>query len=172
MKLYEDFTEDIGSKQSAYKKHSVPDSFIVHGEYNHADNINRWKDILNEEILLPKWNTIIGRNKDMLTGFAAIGTNDFIQTGYCGGLSSLLNYGDILIVTEAKMEDGVSNANMPDCNSVKSDEELTAKAVDYCHNKKRYKYVTGSVLSTSTPFLETEKIVQSWSFDGHIGVDI
>jgi len=32
--------------------------------------------------------------------------------------------------------------------------------------------VTGSVLSTSAPFLETEKIVQSWSLDGHIGVDM
>jgi len=95
--------------------------------------------------------------------FAAIGTNVFIQTGYFGGLSSQLDYGAILIVTEAKMEDGVSNAYIPGRSSVKADEELITRA---------YQYVTGSVLSTSAPFLETEKIVQSWSLDGHIGVDM
>ena len=119
MKLYGDFTEEDWLHAVGIQKHSVPDAFIVHGEYNHEDNIKKWKDILNEEMILPKWNTIIGRNKDALTGFAnvyggamaaaithqfaAIGTNIFIQTGYFGGLSFQVDYGDILIVTEAKM---------------------------------------------------------------------
>ena len=103
--------------------------------------------------------------------FAAIGTNVFIQTGYFGGLSSQLDYSAILIVTEAKMEDGVTNAYIPGHSSVKADEELITRAVDYCQ-KKGCQYVTRSVLSTSAPFLETEKIVQSWSLDGHIGVDM
>ena len=60
---------------------------------------------------------------------------------------------------------------MPGCNFVTSDKELTAKAVEYCE-KKGYKYVTGSVLTTSAPFLETGKIVQTWSSEGHIGVDM
>ncbi|MDL0434307.1 MULTISPECIES: uridine phosphorylase [unclassified Niallia] len=187
MKLYGDFTEEDWLHAVGIQKHHVPDALIVHGEWNHADNINKWKGILSQEMLLPKWNTVIGRNKAVLTGFAnvyggamaaavshqfaAMGTDIFIQTGYFGGLSAKVNYGDILIVTEAKMDDGVSAAYLPGCETVTSDEELAMRAIEFCQ-KKNYKYVTGSVLSVSTPYLETEKMVLAWSTAGHLGVDM
>ncbi|MED4056216.1 hypothetical protein P4654_19120 [Niallia taxi] len=86
-------------------------------------------------------------------------------------MSQAVKYGDIFIVTEAKMEDGVSSHYKPGHNVVKSDEQLVNKAMEYCE-KKNYSYVTGSVISTNTPFLETSKLVLKWSLDRNIGVDM
>jgi len=103
--------------------------------------------------------------------FASIGTELFVQTGYFGGLSSKVEYGDILIVTEAEMQDGVSHWYLPNNNSVKSDEQIVNATIDYCE-KKGYKYVTGSVLSTSAMLLETKEMINQWMLRGHLGVDM
>ncbi|WP_010095522.1 purine or other phosphorylase family 1 [Ornithinibacillus scapharcae] len=63
------------------------------------------------------WNTVIGNYDGKRIGFAnvyggpsaavtahryaVLGTENFIQTGYFGGLSHEVQYGDILIVTGA-----------------------------------------------------------------------
>ncbi|MCM3214615.1 uridine phosphorylase [Niallia taxi] len=187
MKLYGEFSKEDWLHAIGIGRHDVPESFIIHGEWNHAENLKLWKEQLSDDMLLPKWNTVLGKQNGVLTGFAnvygspmaaaichqfaSIGTKCFIQTGYFGGLSQAVKYGDIFIVTEAKMEDGVSSHYKPGHNVVKSDEQLVNKAMEYCE-KKNYSYVTGSVISTNTPFLETSKLVLKWSLDGNIGVDM
>ncbi|WP_256376317.1 nucleoside phosphorylase [Solibacillus sp. R5-41] len=103
--------------------------------------------------------------------FASAGTNQFIQTGYCGGLTLEINYGDILIVSEAEMQDGTSHWYIPNEKKVDSDKDLVSAAVDYC-NKKGYSYVVGSVISTSAMLLETHEIINRWAMKGHLGVDM
>ena len=103
--------------------------------------------------------------------FASAGTNVFIQTGYFGGLSFDVDYGDILIVSEAEMQDGVSPWYLPNNKTVKSDDRLLHKTIDYCE-MKGYKHVVGSVLFTSAMLLETQEMINNWALNGHLGVDM
>lgn len=187
MKLYGDFTKEDWLKTFKAKEVHIPKSFIIHGEWDHMNNIELWKETLKEEIWLPKWNTVIGKYNDSNLGFAnvfggpmaativhqfgAAGTNLFIQTGYFGGISDNVNYGDIFIVTEAGMLDGVSHWYLPNQNKVKADERIVNAAIEYCE-KKGYSYSTGSVISTSAMLLETVDMVKSWSDSGYSGVDM
>ena len=187
LKLYGDFTKRDWLDAFGVEEHQIPLSFILHGEWNHEENLNLWKVILKEELWLPKWNTVIGKYKGKNIGFANVygspiattithqfasaGTNQFIQTGYFGGLSFDVKYGDILIVSEAEMQDGTSHWYLPNNKTVKSDENLLNATIDYCE-KKGYSYVVGSVLSTSAMLLETEVMINEWALNGHIGVDM
>lgn len=187
MKLYGDFTKKDWLDALNMEQHQIPLSMVIHGEWNHEENLIRWKEILKKELNMPKWNTVIGKYNEKSIGFAnvygspfaasivhqfaAAGTNQFIQTGYFGGLSDDINYGDILIVSEAEMKDGTSHLYLPNNKTVKSDEKLLNKAIDYCE-KNGYSYVVGSVLSTSAMLLETKEIVENWALNDHIGVDM
>jgi len=187
MKLYGDFTPEDWLHTFGVDVAKIPHSFIVHGEYNKDFNLRLWKDILKEEIWLPKWNTVVGKYEDMNIGFANIfggpmaativhqfglaGTNQFIQTGYFGSLSNEVDYGEILIVKEAHMLDGVSHWYLPDQHTVKADEKLVQEAKNYCE-QKGYSYSIGSVVSTSAMLLETSDQVNKWASSGHLGVDM
>lgn len=187
MKLYGDFIKGDWLEALGVDEEQIPLSFIIHGEWNHEDNLVLWKNILKEEMWLPKWNAIIGKYKGYNVGFANVygspmatmithqfasaGTNQFIQTGYFGGLTFDIKYGDILIVSEAEMQDGASHWYLPNTKTVKSDEKLLNAAIDYCE-KRDYSYVVGSVLSTSAMFLETQEMIDEWASNGHIGVDM
>lgn len=187
MKLYGEFTQQDWLDALHIEEEETPLSFIIHGEWNHEENLALWKNTLKEEISLPKWNTVLGKYRDTNIGFAnvygspmatniahqfaAAGTEMFIQTGYFGGLSFSVAYGDILIVTEAEMEDGVSHWYLPNNKTVKSDERIVNATIDYCE-KKGYNYVTGSVLSTSAMLVETKEMINNWALKGHLGVDM
>lgn len=187
MKLYGDFTQEDWLNSLGINIENIPSSFIIHGEWEHKDNINFWKEVLKNDILIPKWNAVIGTLSNTAIGFANVyggpmasnivhqfgmaGTDRFIQTGYFGGLSSKINYGDILIVTEAEMQDGVSQWYLPNQTIVKSDSSLVKEAINFCE-LKGYSYSVGSVLSTSAMLLENEEIIAGWAEDGHLGVDM
>lgn len=187
MKLYGDFEKEDWLRVLRMEEAAVPRSFIIHGEWNHKRNLELWKQILEKETALPKWNTVVGQYQNIRIGFANAfgapvacsithqfanaGTHTFIQTGYFGGLSDKARYGDILIVTGAEMKDGVSHWYLPGQSIVKSDESLVEAAVEYCI-KHGYRYVTGTVLTTSAMLLETHDMVLEWSGRGHIGVDM
>ncbi|QCR30731.1 uridine phosphorylase [Lysinibacillus sp. SGAir0095] len=187
MKFYGDFTKKDWLDAFGVDEKQIPLSFIIHGEWNHEENLAFWKDLLKKELWLPKWNTIIGEYKETKIGFANVygspiatmithqfalaGTNQFIQTGYFGGLSIDVKYGDILIVSQAEMQDGASHWYLPNSKMVKSDEELLSAAIDYCE-KRGYSYVVGSVLSTSVMLLETQEMINEWASNGHLGVDM
>lgn len=187
LKLYGDFTKKDWLDVFGVEENQIPLSCIIHGEWNHEENLNLWKDTLKEELWLPKWNTVIGKYEGKNIGFANVygspiaamithqfasaGTNQFIQTGYFGGLSFDVTYGDILIVSEAEMKDGASHWYLPNRKTVKSDEQLLNATIDYCE-KKGYSYAVGSVLSTSAILLETQELISEWGLNGHLGVDM
>jgi len=187
MKLYGDFTKEDWLNTFNVEETQIPFSFIIHGEWNHDLNLKMWNDILKEEVWLTKWNTVIGKYSGTNIGFANVfggpmaatiahqfgstGTNQFIQTGYFGGLSNDVKYGEIFIVTEAGMQDGVSHWYLPDQETVKSDEKLVDEAINYCE-KKGYSYSTGSVISTSAMLLETVEMVSKWASNGFLGADM
>ncbi len=187
MKLYGDFTKEDWLNTFKVAESRIPSSFIIHGEWNHDINLKMWNDTLKEEVWLPKWNTVIGKYNGINIGYANVfggpmaatvvhqfslaGTNQFIQTGYMGGLSNDVKYGDIFIVTEAGMQDGVSQWYLPDQQVVKADEQLVDEAINYCE-KKGYSYSVGSIMSTSAMLLETTEMINKWASSGFLGVDM
>ncbi|QGQ97734.1 uridine phosphorylase [Paenibacillus psychroresistens] len=187
MKLYGDFTKQDWLKAIGIEDKDVPKSFILHGEWNHDENLSIWKQILATDTVLPKWNTVIGKYNNIQLGFAnvfgspiaatmthqfaSVGTDVFIQTGYFGGLSHIVKYGDILIVTAAEMKDGVSHWYLPNQDRIKSDEHLVNAAIEYC-KKMKYNYVIGSVVSTSAMLIETSELIMEWAENQHVGVDM
>lgn len=187
LKLYGDFTKEDWLQFLGVEEHNIPSTFIIHGEFDPTYNLTHWTKLLCEDRWLPKWNSIIGLHNGKRLGFANVygspsaalithqfasaGTTQFIQTGYCGGLSLKINYGDILIVREAEMQDGTAHWYLPNEKTVTSSESLVSAAVDYCE-KKGYSYVVGRVLSTSAMLIETSEMVNDWASNGHIGVDM
>ncbi|MFL2132158.1 nucleoside phosphorylase [Ruoffia sp. FAM 20858] len=187
MKLYGEFLKEEWLKALGAWEEKIPASFVVHGEWEHDDNLKLWSELLKDESWLPKWNTVIGDYRETKIGFAnvygapmatnivhqfgAAGTDLFIQTGYCGGLTHDVKYGDILIVTEAGMQDGASQWYLPDQDVVKADEAMVNEAISYCE-KKGYSYSIGRVISTSAMLLETVDMVNKWSDNGYTGVDM
>lgn len=187
MKLYGDFTKEDWLEALHINEDSIPESFILHGEYEHEWNLSTWKELLHHEQWIPSWNTIVGMYKQHRLGFAnvfggpiaaavahrfaVLGTEKFIQTGYFGGLSHDVQYGDIFIVTAAEMEDGVSHWYLSDEKTVKADDELVKEAVKYCE-EKGYRYVKGTIYTTGAIMVETTEMVKGWAERGYIGVDM
>jgi uridine phosphorylase len=187
MKLYGDFKKEDWMGVLKTSEQNIPQSFILHGEWEHQENLEHWRNILTDQEQQSDWNTLIGNLNENRIGFsnvfggpsaaitahryAILGTEKFIQTGYFGGLSHDIQYGDILIVTGAYMEDGVSQWYLPRETMVYADHQLVEAAINFCE-KNGYTYVTGSVMSTSAMYMETTQLVKSWAEDGHLGVDM
>ncbi len=187
MKLYGDFSKQDWLDILKLEQVEVPQSFILHGEWEHAWNLEYWQEVLAENRKATHWNAVVGRYENKQIGFAnvfggpmagsiahpfaAAGTAQFIQTGYFGGLSHNVEYGDIFIVTAAEMQDGVSHWYLPGERTVEADEGLVREAIRYCEGKG-YSYVSGTIFTTSSLMTETYDMVKDWSEQGHIGVDM
>ncbi|WP_270180885.1 nucleoside phosphorylase [Alkalihalobacillus sp. CinArs1] len=187
MKLYGDFDREDWLNAMKIKAEDVPDAFILHGEWEHEWNLASWKELLHHDQWLPDWNAIVGTYGDRRIGFAnvfggpiaasvahrfsVLETETFIQTGYFGGLSHDVQYGDIFIATSAAMEDGVSHWYLPERKTVEADEALVREAIRFCE-EKNYSYVTGPIFTTGAIHAETSELVASWADDGYIGVDM
>jgi len=187
LKLYGEFTKKDWLKAFNIEEKDVPKSFIIHGAWEYEKNLTIWKDKIVKDIWTPHWNSIIGKLNNQRIGFAnvfggpsaavichqfaSLGTDIFIQTGYFGGLSHDVQFGDILIVTAAEMADGVSHWYLPDQQTVQSDRELIETAINFCEDRG-YSYVTGTVFTTGAIMVETSEMVQKWAKSGHIGVDM
>lgn len=187
MKLYGDFERADWLKVLDIKEDEVPRSFILHGEWEHEWNLSSWKELLQHEQWIPAWNSIVGSYEGQRIGFAnvfggpiaasvahrfaVLGTESFIQTGYFGGLSHDVQYGDIFIATSAVMKDGVSHWYLPDEKIVDADKYLVSEAIRFCE-EKGYRYVTGRIFTTGAILAETNELVNQWAEDGHIGVDM
>lgn len=186
MNIYGNFSKEEWLKTLNIHERDIPSAFIIHGEWEHEENLTHWRTILSETES-PKWNTLIGLYKGSTIGyanaygspsainsthpFAAVGTDLFVQTGYFGGLSLRVNYGDLLIVTEAEMQDGVSNWYFPKARTIKSDERLLNAAIDYCE-KRNYPYIAGSIVTTNTLLHETYEQITASASAGHLGIDM
>jgi len=60
MKLYGDFTKEDWMQALKLSEKGIPESFILHGEWEHQENLDRWKNILADEQWISDWNTVIG----------------------------------------------------------------------------------------------------------------
>lgn len=73
MKLYGEFSKEDWLHAIGIGRNDVSESFIIHGEWNHAENLKLWKEQLSDDMLLPKWNTgLVGKQNGVLTGFANV----------------------------------------------------------------------------------------------------
>ncbi|MFD1019128.1 phosphorylase family protein [Thalassobacillus hwangdonensis] len=187
MKLYGDFTKEDWLEVLEINEAAVPSTLILHGQWDHEENLSLWKEKLTNDQWIPSWNTVVGKHEGEQVGFsnvfggpiaaaiahrfAVMGTRTFIQTGYFGGLSHDVDYGDILIVTGAVMDDGVSQWYVPDQRMIDADQTFVQEAVRYC-KEKGYRYTTGTVYSTGAIMVETQEMVQEWAKEGYLGVDM
>jgi uridine phosphorylase len=187
LKLYGEFTKEDWLKAFNIQEKDVPKSFIVHGAWEHEKHLTIWREKFGQDIWTPHWNSIIGNLHNQRIGFAnvfggpstavichqfaSLGTEMFIQTGYFGGLSHDVQYGDLFIVTGAEMADGVSHWYLPGQTTVQSDGELVEEAIRFCEDRG-YRYVAGTVFTTGAILAETSEMVEKWAESGHIGVDM
>lgn len=186
-KIYGDFDKNDWLQISNMTEADVPETIILHGEDgNVAENIAEWEPAFDSILSRPRWNMIIGQKNLKTIGFANViwapmvalvvhkfammGTRRFIQIGYCGGLSTELKYGDILLVESAKAEDGVSSQYFPARNTFGASEKFLSRAESVLR-KQNHVFKKGSVVTTSAMFLETEQIVKNWQSQNYLGVD-
>jgi purine-nucleoside phosphorylase len=186
-RLYGEFTRDDWLAAKRLSADDIPDTLILHGEDCEASgNIDWWEKSLQGPCLRPRWNMTLGRYNGRKVGlintywapmtamvvhqYCAMGTQRIIQIGYCGGLSHNLKYGQILIVSGAEGDDGVSAKYEPGQTYYPATPSLVERAVEHCQTSS-HDFAVGSVVSTSTMFLETPSLVEEWSSRGHLGVD-
>ncbi len=83
----------------------------------------------------------------------------------------LYNMAIFLIVSAAKMQDGVSHWYLPEQTLVEADKELVEAACRYCE-QKGYSYIK-DMWSVWVPcFIETHDMVKEWSLADFLGVDM
>lgn len=185
--LFGDFTPQHWNDLFAISAEAVPKSLIIHGEVGHEHNLARWSEILGPQIQRPQWNILVGDYEhthlafaNVLGGpmaamaahpFAVMGTELLIQTGYFGGLSEAIDYGDILIVDRVKACCGTAACYGFKEDYVSADEELVDAARTYC-DAQGWSYVVGPLRSTDAIFQETNEIALQWAADGQLGVDM
>jgi purine-nucleoside phosphorylase len=186
-KLYGEFDRNDWLRVSQMTEDQVPHTIILHGEDgNIVENIAEWEPAFEAILSRPRWNMFVGSRKNKRIGFvnvcwapmaalvvhkfAAMGTKRFIQIGYCGGLTPSLKYGEVLIVSSAKSEDGVSTQYFPTENEFSSSKGLVSHAVEIL-KKENFPHQVGKIVSTSAMFLETGDVVKKWNTQGYVGVD-
>lgn len=185
--LFGDFTAKDWSEVFSIPSAAVPQALIVHGEVGHEHNLARWAEILGPNILRPQWNMLLGEYDDKKLGFANVlggpmaamaahpccvmGTELMIQTGYFGGLSESVDYGQVFIVDRVKASCGTATCYGFEEDYIGADEELVQAARTYCESKG-WPYVVGALRSTDAIFLETIDLARAWADEGQLGVDM
>ena len=186
-KLYGDFDRQDWLRVKGLEHNEVPQTLILHGEDGSImENLADWETRLAPITHRPRWNMIVGSHQGVTVGFANVcwapmaaiiahqfcimGTELVIQTGYFGGLDPTFRYGDILIVSEATGEDGVSSQYGDGKATHSATEETVQASLEICRQLE-FPSRTGSVITTSTMLLETEEVIQQWATEGHVGVD-
>lgn len=186
-KLYGDFTAADWSRGLSVPLDFVPRTLIMHGEVEHESNLVLWRELLGPRTVQPQWYTVLGEHRGTKVAFANVvggpmaamtahpccvmGTEIVIQTGYFGGLSEEVDYGDILIVSAVKLSCGAAACYSLGEERIEADQVLVQEAVAYCASKG-WSYVVGEMRSTDALCLETVEVVRKWSQEGHLGVDM
>lgn len=165
----------------------VPDILILHGEWELCEVLNTWESMLND-VSYPDWNTLSGEYagvKVMVAGvfgsamaaFVAhplcqMGTQLVIQTGYFGGLSPKVQYGDALLVTRANCHDGVAPSYAP-CpeDGYEADPDLLERMCRIC-TRKKLPFAQGKLISTDAILTEDSAKIRQWQDQGFFGVDM
>jgi purine-nucleoside phosphorylase len=186
-KLYGDFGRQDWLSAWGMTATDVPHALIIHGIWGGEGHLKPWLDRFGVTAIRPDWNTVIGMHDGVRIGYcfahgapsatvsthplAVMGTQVLIQTGYFGGVRAGVEYGDILIVSDAETEDGVSAAYVGGASTVAGDRGLVRDARGYCE-RHALPHQVGSVVSTGALCLETSTDVARWAARGHLGVDM
>ncbi|MGQ9677281.1 MAG: phosphorylase family protein [Chloroflexota bacterium] len=90
--------------------------------------------------------------------------------GYCGGLQDAVNFGDLVIPTQAVGDEGTSQHYRQLDRSL-ADEGMVEALVRVCRNRG-HRHHLGCLWSTDGILRETDEHIADWSDRGLIGVDM
>lgn len=185
--LYGNFSSTQWQEGLSIPSGKVPHALIVHGDYEPTENLRRWERLLGPEAVRPQWNVVVGKHEGRRVGFANViggpmaamavhpccvmGAELVVQTGYFGGLSQEVGYGDVLIVDSVRAGCGVAEEYAPGQVRFDADPKFVEAARLYCE-RNRWPHVVGEVRSTDAIFRETRQMVEKWEDDGQIGIDM
>lgn len=185
-KLYGDYEAEDWCRVLAIAADEIPDVLILHGEWEPQPAIDRWAERL-DTCRRAAWNLLLGTHDGLRLGFtvahggpstavsvhpfAVMGVPVIIQTGYYGGLSETLEYGEILVVEAAESEDRVASGYVGDERSIAADRRLVDEATAACVACGR-RARRGSVVTIANSMTETHDMVQRWAARGHAGVEM
>lgn len=99
------------------------------------------------------------------------GAKEFFVIGSAGGLQTNLAIGDLVLVTRAIRDEGVSYHYLPPAKFVLPNKRLTESLGDFIYDDKRA-YKSGSVWTTDAFFRESIKSVQKYRAEGVMAVDM
>lgn len=187
-----------GNKQRDYwlsklqiPRENAPSALIIYGTRYLSENLNRLASNF------PRVEHITGRGKflddlfvtnisghsvaiataygapmaaELVHVFCEIGVDVIIHTGSCGSLTSDLELGSILSVSEAWSGEGVSQYYCPSQQSFKS--SIPRKTLDRSLKTDQLQVKTGSIFTTSASLMESDEITNVWRSKGCIAVDM
>ena len=185
-KLYGEMTAEDWLRAKRFAPHEVPNTLIMVGEdWNPPERMTELEELLDVVIARPRWNVVVGDIGGKRIGLAnvcwgpmaamvahqffAMGTEQVLLAGYCGGLSAAVGYGQVLIVDAATGEDGASRAYALAAD-MQGDSELAARASTVLR-RRGLLHVRGRVVTTDAMLLEDRATIDRWIASGFIGVD-
>ncbi|GAK10408.1 hypothetical protein [Geomicrobium sp. JCM 19039] len=182
MALYGEFKKEDWLRSLNLQESDIPTATIIHGEFLHETNLLYWEGTLNHS-RAPAWNLRFGTMNNKNIAYANVygspmaatvvhplaicGCERFIQTGYFGGLQADLTYGEVLLVTSAEKDDGVSDKYGP----AKTSPALLEAAQAFCE-ENNIAYRLGSIVTTGSYIYETSPMIERWAAVGHTGVEM
>lgn len=107
----------------------------------------------------------------MLESLIAFGAKRIIAVGCCGSLRKDVKLGDLLVVTGAMSEEGVSQHYMPEKFPPRADGELI-EALKNAATGKEWEFKEGDVWTTSAPYRETHQKVKDYGERGLAAVEM
>lgn len=107
----------------------------------------------------------------MLEEMIAFGARQIVEVGICGGLSSALKVGDIIVVDEGLVDEGTSGHYFEDAARFSASNAVTKAIKDsLCEANTDFK--VGSMWTTDAPYRETRAKLSRFKKLGAIGVNM
>lgn len=99
---------------------------------------------------------------------AAFGVREFCLWGYCGGIGAATSVGDIILVTAALREDGIS------CHYLEGEDEFVPSewAAEWEQRARAAGFLAGSIWSSDALYRETADKIARYGARGILGVEM
>ena len=125
--LYGEMTREDWRRAKQLTARDIPRTLVMVGEdWNPPERMTELEALLDTVSARPRWNVVIGDRGGVRVGLAnvcwgpmaamvahqffAMGTEEVVLVGYCGGLTSAVDYGRVVVVDVAVGEDGATKA--------------------------------------------------------------
>lgn len=185
--LYGEMTTADWLRAKKLAPHEVPRTLIMVGEdWDPPARMAELEEMLDVVVARPRWNVVIGDSADTRVGLAnvcwgsmaamvahqffAMGTEQIVLVGYCGGLDPILQYGRVLIAEAAIGEDGATRAYAPTDSEQSTDHALATIATALL-TQRGLASTLGRVVTTDAMLLEDRATIDRWIAAGFAGVD-